>query len=58
MGETELIPDLPQLLEMEWKRVILSLRRAGYEGAPSIEYEDALLSVTESFGKASPSCAT
>ncbi len=38
--------------EMEWKRIITALRLAGYEGALSIEHEDALFSIDEGFRKA------
>jgi sugar phosphate isomerase/epimerase len=37
--------------EMEWKRIVTALRLAGYEGALSIEHEDALMSVDEGFQK-------
>lgn len=35
-----------------WKAMISELRLAGYDGALSIEHEDALMSVDEGFGKA------
>jgi sugar phosphate isomerase/epimerase len=37
--------------ELEWKGIVTALRLAGYEGALSIEHEDALLSVDEGFTK-------
>jgi len=37
--------------EEEWKRIVTALRLAGYEGALSIEHEDALFSVDEGFNK-------
>jgi len=37
--------------EVEWKRIVTALRLAGYEGALSIEHEDALFSVDEGFSK-------
>ena len=33
--------------ESEWKRIVTALRVAGYDGALSIEHEDALASVDE-----------
>lgn len=38
--------------ESAWKGIITALRLAGYEGAISIEHEDALFSVDEGFRKA------
>jgi sugar phosphate isomerase/epimerase len=35
----------------DWKRIVTALRLAGYEGALSIEHEDALFSVDEGFSK-------
>lgn len=35
-----------------WKNMVTALRMAGYEGALSIEHEDALMSVEEGFEKA------
>ena len=37
--------------DLEWKKIITAFRLAGYEGALSIEHEDALLSVDEGFNK-------
>lgn len=37
--------------ESEWKGIFTALRLAGYEGAISIEHEDALFSVDEGFRK-------
>lgn len=37
--------------ESEWKRIFTALRLNGYEGAISIEHEDALFSVDEGFRK-------
>ncbi|TME17391.1 MAG: sugar phosphate isomerase/epimerase [Chloroflexi bacterium] len=37
--------------EIDWKRILTALRLAGYEGALSIEHEDALFSVDEGFRK-------
>ena len=37
--------------EEDWKRIVTALRLAGYEGALSIEHEDALFSVDEGFNK-------
>jgi sugar phosphate isomerase/epimerase len=37
--------------ELDWKRIFTALRLVGYEGAISIEHEDALFSVDEGFHK-------
>jgi len=37
--------------ELEWRRILTALRMAGYDGALSIEHEDALLSIDEGFRK-------
>jgi sugar phosphate isomerase/epimerase len=37
--------------EIEWRRIFTAFRLAGYEGAISIEHEDALFSVDEGFSK-------
>lgn len=37
--------------EVEWNRIMTALRLAGYDGAISIEHEDALFSVDEGFRK-------
>lgn len=38
--------------ELEWRRILIALRLAGYDGTLSIEHEDALLSIGEGFRKA------
>ena len=37
--------------ELEWRGILSALRLAGYDGALSIEHEDALLSIDEGFRK-------
>jgi len=37
--------------EDEWKRIFTAFRRAGYEGAISIEHEDPLFTIDEGFRK-------
>jgi sugar phosphate isomerase/epimerase len=38
--------------ELDWRRILIALRLAGYDGVLSIEHEDALLSIDEGFAKA------
>ena len=38
--------------EFEWRAIISALRMAGYDGALSIEHEDALISVEEGLSSA------
>ncbi len=37
--------------ELDWRRILMALRQAGYDDVLSIEHEDALLSVDEGFRK-------
>jgi sugar phosphate isomerase/epimerase len=37
--------------ELEWRRILIALRMAGYDDVLSIEHEDALLSIDEGFRK-------
>lgn len=37
--------------ELDWRRILIALRMAGYDDVLSIEHEDALLSVDEGFRK-------
>ena len=38
--------------ELDWRRILMALRLAGYDDVLSIEHEDALLSIDEGFRKA------
>jgi len=37
--------------ELDWRRILIALRLAGYDDVLSIEHEDALLSIEEGFSK-------